>query len=141
MHLLLLKTRNNIYASDMSAEVLSQLTSKYLHQKTCKLIPKLARAKRVKMADILSKINIKDTFEILGGSAPNVFENRKTHGIRKRRVQVLKKGSVYIFSTSFLGTSLLICKTFSSILVVLILCASKYRLLLAKGTDEGNLTC
>jgi hypothetical protein len=31
----------------------------------------------VKMADILSKINSKDTFEILGCSAPNVFENRK----------------------------------------------------------------
>ena len=111
---LLFKTRNNIYASDMSAEVLSQLTSKYLHQRTCKSIPKLARAKRVKMADILSKINSKDTFEILGCSAPNVFENR-THSIR-RRVQVVKKGSVYIFS-SFFGTPLPICKRFSSVLV------------------------
>jgi hypothetical protein len=64
----------------MSAEVLSQLTSKYLHLKTCKSIPKLARAKRMKMADILSKINSKDTFEILGCGTPNVFENR-THTV------------------------------------------------------------
>jgi hypothetical protein len=90
---LLFKTRNNIYASDKSAEMLSQLRIKYLHQKTCNSILKLERAKRVKMADILSKINSKDTFEILGCSAPNVFENRKhTHSIRRRRrVQVLKK--------------------------------------------------
>jgi hypothetical protein len=39
---------------------------------------KLTRAKRVEMADILSKINSKDTLEILGCSTPNVFENR-TH--------------------------------------------------------------
>lgn len=77
---LLFKTRNNIYASDMSAEVLSQLTSKYLHQKTCKSMLKLARAKRVKMADILSKINSKDTLEMLRCSAPNMFENR-THTV------------------------------------------------------------
>jgi hypothetical protein len=77
--------RNNIYASDMSAEVLSQLTSKYLHQKTCKSILKLARAKRVKMADILSKINSKDTSEILGCSAQNVFENGKHTQYKKRK--------------------------------------------------------
>jgi hypothetical protein len=38
---------------------------------------KLARAKRVEMADILSKINSKDTLEILGCSASNVVKNRK----------------------------------------------------------------
>ena len=89
---LLFKTRNNIYASDMSAEVLSQLRSKYLHQKTCKSILKLARAKRVKMADILSKINSKDTFEILGCSAPNVLENKEHTRYKKKKSASAKKG-------------------------------------------------
>jgi hypothetical protein len=78
--------------------VLSQLTSKYLHLKTCKSIPKLARAKRVKMADILSKINSKDTFEILGWSAPKVFENKEHTQYKKKKSASAKKGiSIYFF--------------------------------------------
>ena len=42
---LLFKTRNNIYASDMSAEVLSQLRSKYPPQEDLQIQSKLARAK------------------------------------------------------------------------------------------------
>ena len=72
---LLFKTRNNIYASDMRAGAIS--TDKQVSPpEDLQIIPKLARAKRVKMADILSKINSKDTFEILGCGTPNVFENR-----------------------------------------------------------------
>jgi len=54
----------------------------------------LARAKRVEMVGILSKIDSKVTFEILGCSAPYVFENR-IHSIRRRSGK--KEDSVYFF--------------------------------------------
>lgn len=97
--------------------MLPQLTSKYLHQKTCKSILKLARAKRVEMVGILSKIDSKDTFEILGYSAPYVFENR-IHSIRRRSASGKKEDGVYFFSSSFFGTPPPISKRFSSVLVV-----------------------
>lgn len=82
--------------------MLPQLTSKYLHQKTCKSILKLARAKRVEMVGILSKIDSKDTFEILGYSAPYVFENR-IHSIRRRSASGKKEDGVYFFLLLSLG--------------------------------------
>ena len=68
------------------------------------------------MADILSKINSKDTLEILGCSTPNVFENR-THTQSIIISASGEKGiSVYFFL--FFETFLSICnKRFSSVLI------------------------